>query len=209
MVKEYKGYSIAIEQDESPESPRDWDNLGTMVCGHRRYNLGDKQIPDHYYNDKGEYIEITSMPDIKAWIESTYGELAVILPLGLYDHSGITMYVGDTHDRWDGGAVGYIFVTKERVRKEYNVKRISPKLSKMVEGILHSEVKTYDTYLRGEVVGYNVEGIDSCWGFYSVEDAIAEAESSIDYHIAELQKKKEQKLKSYIKSSVPLQYRTL
>lgn len=39
--EDYKGYTIKIYHDEDAESPRDWDNLGEMVCFHRRYNLGD------------------------------------------------------------------------------------------------------------------------------------------------------------------------
>lgn len=42
---------VKIEDDNTPESPRDWDNLGTMVCWHRNYNLGDeqpKESPDDY-----------------------------------------------------------------------------------------------------------------------------------------------------------------
>lgn len=34
---------IRIEQDTTPESPREWSNLGTMACWHGRYNLGDEQ----------------------------------------------------------------------------------------------------------------------------------------------------------------------
>lgn len=36
-------YRIRIEQDLDAESPREWDNMGTMVCWHRNYNLGDEQ----------------------------------------------------------------------------------------------------------------------------------------------------------------------
>ena len=35
-------YTYEIIQDTEPESPRERDNLGTMFCKHRRYNLGDK-----------------------------------------------------------------------------------------------------------------------------------------------------------------------
>lgn len=179
-----------------------------MVCFHNDYKLGDEQIPDHYYNDDGEYIEITSMAEVKEWIEYTYGKPAIILPLGLYDHSGITMYIGDTHDRWDGGAVGYIFVTKERIKKEYGVKRVTQKILTIAEETLRNEVKTYDYYLRGEVFGYSIEGVDSCWGYYSVDEAMAEAKNSIDGHIKQQQHKKEVKLKQYITHSVPLEKRT-
>lgn len=42
---------IRIEHDEFPESPRAWCNLGTMVCWHNLYSLGDEQPsedPDEY-----------------------------------------------------------------------------------------------------------------------------------------------------------------
>ena len=31
---EYKGYTIKVKLDEDNESPREWDNLGTMTCFH-------------------------------------------------------------------------------------------------------------------------------------------------------------------------------
>ena len=35
-------YTVKVEYDEYAGSPRtEWDNLGKMVCFHRRYNLGD------------------------------------------------------------------------------------------------------------------------------------------------------------------------
>jgi hypothetical protein len=36
--------TVKIYQDDChDDSPRDWDNAGTMVCWHGRYNLGDEQ----------------------------------------------------------------------------------------------------------------------------------------------------------------------
>lgn len=40
----YNGYKINIYQEEYSESPREWDNLGKMVCNHRQYTLGDEQV---------------------------------------------------------------------------------------------------------------------------------------------------------------------
>lgn len=43
---EGKRYCLHIRRDETPPNPRrDWDNITTMACWHRRYNLGD-EIPD-------------------------------------------------------------------------------------------------------------------------------------------------------------------
>jgi len=40
-------YKLKIKHDEFiSDSPRDWDNLGHMVCWHNRYNPGDEQRRD-------------------------------------------------------------------------------------------------------------------------------------------------------------------
>lgn len=36
---DYKGMTIKVCYDENPESPREWDNLGTIYSNHRDYNL--------------------------------------------------------------------------------------------------------------------------------------------------------------------------
>jgi hypothetical protein len=53
--------------------------------------------------------------------------------------------------RWDSAQVGFIFIDKETIRKEYNCKRINKKLLLKVEEILKNEVKEYDEYLIGNV----------------------------------------------------------
>lgn len=42
MTVSADGYNLQVFRDEYAENPREWDNLGKMVCWHRRYNLGDK-----------------------------------------------------------------------------------------------------------------------------------------------------------------------
>lgn len=41
--EEYRGCTINVYYDETPEDPRTWDNVATFVCEHRRYSLGDEQ----------------------------------------------------------------------------------------------------------------------------------------------------------------------
>ena len=45
-VKSFKhaGLMVRIAYDSDPEDPREWDNLGTMICWHNRHNLGDEHI---------------------------------------------------------------------------------------------------------------------------------------------------------------------
>lgn len=198
----YKGFTIKIVPDEINESPRVWDNLGTMVCFHKRYDLGDKTSYDE--------SDFNSWDELKDHLNDHGAR--IILPLGLYDHSGITMYIGNSHDRWDGGQVGFIYVTAEKIREWYQVKKITKAVLAKAEAGLRSEVETYDKYLTGDVVGYEVEDadgeqIDSCYGYYSQDDAIAEAKGIIDYEVEKRQKAREAKLKTYIKHNVSLSNR--
>lgn len=147
---------LEIHYDECNESPREWDNLGTMACFHSRYSLGD----DHKYDM--EYI--TRLENNPKYIS---------LPLYIYDHGGVTMNTTGYSCPWDSGKVGIIFVSKEQVRKEYGWKRITKAREKTIEGYLAGEVSTYDEYLIGNVYGFisykDGEEVDSCWGFYGDE----------------------------------------
>jgi len=174
---EYKGYDIEIEQDDDVESPREWDNLGTMTCFHRRYALGDK---NNYITGKPYYA---TPAELKKYVEN---DKHIFLPLYLYDHGSITMNTTGFSCPWDSGQVGLIYVSKEDVRKEYGKQRVSKMLRAFVEGRLIGEVETYDQYLRGDVWGYTIteqggdEFADSCWGFYGHGYCLNEAKEWID-----------------------------
>lgn len=191
----YKGYKIKIEPDENPESPREWDNLGVMVCFHKGYNLGDKQ--NEY--DHNAFESWDQLKDEIIYREDT----ALILPLYLYDHSGISISVGSfigraQHAEWDSGLVGFIYATKEAVKKEYGVKRLTKKILEQAEKLLRGEVETYDQFLTGDVYGYIVEKdnkhLDSCWGFYGEDTAIEEAKGVIEWYVKHEPKAKDKTL---------------
>ena len=180
-------YILEIFQDEPYDSPREWDPLGTMICFHRRYNLGDK----HDYN-KNDYSTWTEMKE--AIIE---GENAkIILPLYLYDHSGITISTGSFSCGWDSGQVGWIFASEDRIKKECNVDVITDDVLDKVTKMLEGEVETYDQYLTGDVYGYRIskidkcnhghehkDEIDSCWGFYGMDSVEEAGKEMLDYYL--------------------------
>lgn len=174
---EYKGYTINIHIDECEESPRtSCDNLGRMICFHTRYALGD----NHEMNVEGAK-GMENSNDI------------IALPLYLYDHSGLTMNTTGFSCPWDSGKVGFIYVTKEDVRKEYGWKVISQKRREQIEKYLRGEVETYDNFLTGSVYCYTItdpdgiELVDSCGGFYGYEHEksglMEYAKNAIDCHI--------------------------
>lgn len=176
-------YRLRIEQDDSPMSPREWDNLGTVAAYHRRYNLSDEGAPVDV--EGAQYIE--------------HSDRYFSLPVYLYDHSGIAIstssFVGRAHHaEWDSGKLGIIYVSKDDVRKEYNVKRITKKIEESVLRVLNGEIETYNQYLMGDIWGFVVEKeeiytaddgdtitewehVDSCWGFYGEEEAQSEGQA--------------------------------
>lgn len=174
-------YKIEIIQDDSPFNPREDDNLGTMVCFHGGYVLGDK----HEYRQQ-DYCGWNELEN--AIIKNE--DVGVILPLYLYDHSGITMNTTGFHCPWDSGQVGFIFISKEKMRKEYSKKRISKQLKARIAGYLRNEVGTYDQYLTGDCYGYVITDTeedsqtDSCWGFFGADVCMEEAEGMLKRIIA-------------------------
>jgi len=159
------GCSLEIYSDEDPESPRKWDNLGTMICFHKRYDLGDK----HNYKS-GDY---NGWDEIEDRIKQDNPD-CMIRPLYLMDHSGLSISMGPFGCPWDSGQIGFIFITNERIAGELkgNVE--------WAEEILSGEVETYNQYLAGDIYGFILrnkpcekcgcntasEVLDSCWGFY-------------------------------------------
>ena len=171
---EYRGYTIRIEQDDNPENPRDWDNLGIMLCFHRRYDLGD--------NTELRSNEFGSWDAVEEYLVKKL-HAKFIKPLYLYDHSGITIATHPFSCPWDSGQVGFIYTTSKLIRTNFGHKPIA-KIEKDIIANLESEVSIYDSYIRGDVCGYiiekNGEHHDSCWGFYSDDEAIKAAKHIID-----------------------------
>lgn len=162
---EYKGHTIKVYIDEDPMNPREWDNLGTMTCWHGRYRLGDK----HDWKEPKDFMD------------SEEAKGAEILPLYLYDHSGITIRTSPFSCPWDSGQVGYIYVTKARLKEEYG--SALTQWRKKAREVMEGEVEVYDKYLTGGFVGYVIEGPhcdDSCWGFDDKDYMITEAKNNID-----------------------------
>jgi hypothetical protein len=177
------GYKVSVETDYDPMSPREWDNLGTMVCHHRRYDLGDRDInPENYHN----FQEILDM------IVEEEGSEIYWLPLYLYDHSGISMSTSSDWFSaidgagWDWGTVGFIYASEKKILDSWLVTEMTEEIKAKALECLKGEVEIYDNYIRGEVYRYSVLGangefLDSCCGYFSVEEAMQEGKSSAEF----------------------------
>ena len=211
----YKGFKIQIVPDPDPLNTRtEFDNVGTMICFHRRYpHLGD----EHEYRHE----DYSGWDELEAQIAKDFGKNALILSLYLYDHSGITISTSPFSCPWDSGQVGFIVCSLKKAKKEWGMKG---QLTKGWDGLacftlrddgtrrtlreaatryLEGEVKEYDQYLTGAVYGYRVidpededKNLDSCWGYYGdIEYPLAEARSIIDHHIERENKKRQERKK--------------
>lgn len=192
----YKEHIIAIYADVSPTNPRVFSNVGTMVCSHGRHDFGDRQYRNdstrgwrnwfaHYIKDTYSLIESNVYDNeeclsdndvdiIWSWIE----ENVIVLPLMVYDHSGLSMGTSREYPfncRWDSSQVGFIYVLNSDVEKEFW--NATDKKERALS-CLENEVAMYNHYLSGDVYGYRAfdkdgEDIGSCWGFYGYDDSIS------------------------------------
>jgi len=241
-------YRIKVEYDIDPLNPKTvWDNLGTMVCFHSSYNLGDEhnfKDPDDFflsilleYGTKEEkrkaflelcFKDLLTISDIKNLIEDNNGDIddmidntlvsyrhsggtvarnhipdaVVVLPLFLYEHSGITMSCSPFSCIWDSGQVGVIYIPIKTVEEQCGKNPDKPEqtLEERAVEILESEVDTYDHYLTGQVFCYFIEEskvytaedgdtliewnvVDSCGGFFDEDDCRQEAEANLKYFV--------------------------
>jgi len=196
--EEYKGCTIEIHNDENYGSPREWDNICEIHVAHRNYAFGD-------YN----YNNLESITEAEKERKNN-GD--IILPLYMYDHSGITISLSPFSCQWDSMRVGFVSIPKNKIVAEFGKKIFTKKLKVKAFELAIAEVKDLDMYLRGEVVGYIVKGkdeeiIDSCWGYYDKDYCIKEAKSVIDCNLTDKKKKHFEYVKEMVKNKVPFQYR--
>lgn len=177
--------TLEIMHDGDPRNPREeFDHVGRMVCGHRRYRLGDsaKTLGWTYRSENFD-----GWDELKAYLHDEQ-DAALVLPLALYDHSGITMSIG-RGGGWDSGQVGFIYVTNAALAEYWPSSDPAERLEK-ARKCLEAEVQEYDAYLTGEVYAYTVtdeqgELLSSCGGFYGVETAQEEGQNALEYCVEE------------------------
>lgn len=206
---------LVIEQDELLEDPRSWDNLGTMLCRNRHYQLGDcntnreteeqlAEICRKYGKSDEEIDEMTFAEEIQFILNQ---DNICGLPLYITDHSGISMQTY-RFDAWDSSFVGLIFVEKDFYLAQTCLKDEEGWKEKAKE-TLKSEVETYSDFLEGNVYEWTLyeptvvirqsmdgkelsreiveegEVVDSMGGFYS--PTLEDVENYFDFEIAEIE----------------------
>lgn len=160
MEVQNEEYKINVYCDEDVENPREWEHVGTMVCWHKYYALGDK----NNYADSEKFIESDEAK--KAY---------VMLPVYLYDDSmqklSNSPFVGRAvHAEQDIGQVGYIYVIKEKVKELTGMEPTEANKPAVTE-MLKAETELYSSYIEGNCYGYIIQDmtgdtLDQCGGFF-------------------------------------------
>ena len=136
------GYAVEIFHDpDIVKSPHTWCS-STLCIAHRRYNFGG----EHLSGDAGSFAEAF------AWHLAEQGlhERDIIcLPIYMYEHGGIVLKCCPFNDRWDSGQVGFLYERRTDIRREFGVKRISPKLECRIYDRLRGEIETLSAWANG------------------------------------------------------------
>ncbi len=158
------GLTLIVSADPDPVNPRaEFEQLGTLVCWHRRYALGDK-------------YDWSSPEEFEAAMEECRH---VRLPVFMYDHSGITIATAPFSCSWDSGQIGWIFVEWTKLRAAFPKLRRHADLETEGKRVLRAEIAELDQYLTGDVWCARIETPDgdvrdSCCGFFGGGYAIEE-----------------------------------
>jgi hypothetical protein len=125
-------------------------------------SLKGNAVPDWFLDDCLSALRISELKKLAEQMEGM-----IILPLYLYDHSGITMNTCGFSCPWDSGQVGWIYADPDMIKKEYG--KVTSETLASAKRVLEAEVEEYDYYLTGQCYGFRLykedAEIDSCWGF--------------------------------------------
>lgn len=185
--KDGKTKYLSVERDEIPSNPIDDEENVHLTCWHRRYNLGH----NHSYESPWQFITelarennvaVDEDNDTISNVVNRLKEKVLILPLWMYEHSGISISCAASFDQkpgypyndpWDAGAVGFAWITKKEAIEQvgYSEDEWIEKASLLIQGV----VETYNAYLNGDIYGYvlyekepdgSIKELDSVGGFY-------------------------------------------
>ena len=169
-----QGDIVKVYYDPDPEQPLETMDDTKFFAIHRRYELIiggynfismsellksmiETYVPESY---RKRLFNKSENPDFVDDIISFINKYAYVLPVYLYDHSGLCLSTSPFSCPWDSGQVGFVAIRK----KDWSIKD-----GNWVD-YLNSIIKVQDYYINGNVFGFiketeDGEWIDYCWGY--------------------------------------------
>ena len=192
-VNETEELFVQVQYDDWAESPREWNNLWTILTwsGYNSIdenpyydfeeflsdNLTEKQIANLY---KGE----PSTKEFFERIEKRFYNLGyLVAPISKYKHGQVS-YSAGVSQGWDARVAGVAMVNINDIKKEYKTTVLSKGLKEKIYGILDSELDTYNSWANGDVytvslMDFEGDVVDSLGGIYENEGKMIQ--EFIDY----------------------------
>ena len=171
-LKHKDGRKAKIYQDDCPESPRSWDNLGTIKTWTRNSDFSDKHAP-HITSEEWE-----------EWSKDHEIAFSAGLDILNYGSSGIKIALNNALPEDSDGVV---FVTKKDALENFPQKTLNGNVTdesfQRIRDTIKGEIETLQQWASGDVYGFQIfkpetckhckhtEEVneDSCWGFYGLD----------------------------------------
>lgn len=163
---------LVIKHDDSPESPREWDNLGYFITSEQRYMSPDgkkaegvQSIVESAADDANNSEHHAEL--ITAAINEMGETVKAIYLVYRYEHGNV-IYRRGTASGFDYSNCGFYIVTDKTAD-------ILGTPADRFDAVIDGELETYSAYTNGDVYGFtlyddNGEHEDSCWGLYDIDD---------------------------------------
>lgn len=159
---ELEGKRCNIFYDEDAENPRkEFQNYGHFYAWTKSGKYGDKHGIDADY--------FAGWDELKQYLIEEFKPV-IILPVYMYEHSGVAFSTGSFGDPWDSGQIGFIWCNEDDIKS--GGLDVNEESLKIVEKCLVSELAVYEAWVNGSCYGYELidvhtgQEIDSCWGYY-------------------------------------------
>ena len=180
-----KQTTVTVDYDEWFESPREWENLGTLYTWESGYYSPDR----HNYSDVLEFLGEILGETLVEKIHNKYTDTGsfmdditkrmdklgyILYPVSKYEHSGVQYFLG-VSSGWDTGTVGVIFAEKKKIYDWFGVKKLNKQVRDNVITNFEWELETYTDYANNdgmdcvEIEDFAGEQIEICGGFYKYD----------------------------------------
>ena len=174
--------------DQHATTPRECDNLGTILIAPNkahwianRDDVVDTSIPfgnspyEHWENLRNKQLNLKK------------SEIAIAYPITKHEHGAISLSLLGYKQGWDYCVIGFVYVTKENLRKCYGVDRITKSIIERAKNCIQSELDMLTSWLNGNCYGWQikeyaltddgldwkeVDVLDACWGYFDKEQAL-------------------------------------
>jgi len=173
-------YKLVVCNDDCPESPREWDNIWTLVTAHRKFSWDEELSHDCESIDEAfeEHLKNKWLTIDDIYYHRVY----------LMDHSWWSVRTTPFWCRWDSWHLWYIYVSIKKATDELIINEWETLESKSLR-VLNSEIETLDNYLQWNVYEFIIESrevkeIDgktfhddweheeSCGWFYDIKEMV-------------------------------------